>query len=888
MGGGHPNTAISLNNLAEIYALWAELGKAEPLLKRALEIQRLAQGNEDPETLKCLNNLAAIYHKQGKHTQAEPLIDQALEISRRTLGERHLVTADSLANRGGLYQYQGEYSKAEPLLKQAFEIRQKLLGEFHLDTIDSLDHLATDYSYLGQYAKAEILYQKALEISTQALGKQHPKTVEILGNLAAHYARQKDYTKAEPIYKQLLEIRRSTLGECHVDTILTYHSLLLLYGCIGDSDKAESVCRQVFAALSNSPLQGDLPQCLDSNKLRALPITLMSLAKYGMCCRVPFEQQTTFKLTPGKEGTNACIGFQLNFGPKPSVEEIRSAEHVYALAGKVRERLRHDAGSEYLSKLDDKELALELIAGRISLLHRLFEAEGKTADLETALATAEEGIALAFLEQLDMAGAAKVGMGSPKLLRQEAELKAQLNALDVQINQEQSKPREKKVAVRIDRLFDQQIQLEQQLQKLITRIEQGSPQYAALKYPRPCSLAEARACLGKDEVALLYVPGLTESFVILVEKTPAQDDKTNGITIVPLPKSEEIAKEISGLCNHIVVGENSTPSIPLAKTNPSINDERTDETSKDGTAAAIDYKELAKTIADLSNPAIFGQNGNTSVPLAKTEDSPKRSPCRPVPDKSVEVAGARPAGEAAYKLLLAPLKDRIKGKDLVIVPGGPLCHLPFELLQEDGKYLIERHRIRYAPSLTALHLVQGWEKTRAKPATPLWAVANPLYNASDLRFGLLANSDEEVCAVADVLKAAPESRHTTSEASEAVVKKASADGSLARARYVHFACHGIIDFDHGQQPMLVLSHVGTDDKDDVDGGCNDGFLRLDEITRLKLNADLVVLSACQTAEGQSNKGEGGTGLARAWMFAGCRGVCCPVCGWLIMPRLGTS
>ena len=76
----------------------------------------------------------------------------------------------------------------------------------------------------------------------------------------------------------------------------------------------------------------------------------------------------------------------------------------------------------------------------------------------------------------------------------------------------------------------------------------------------------------------------------------------------------------------------------------------------------------------------------------------------------------------------------------------------------------------------------------------------------------------------------------------------------------------------GQQPALVLSPVGTDDAIDEDGGRNDGFLRLDEVTRLRLNADLVVLSACRTGQGRLNAGEGVTGLARAFLYAGSRGV----------------
>src|SRR5262249_34614785 len=96
-------------------------------------------------------------------------------------------------------------------------------------------------------------------------------------------------------------------------------------------------------------------------------------------------------------------------------------------------------------------------------------------------------------------------------------------------------------------------------------------------------------------------------------------------------------------------------------------------------------------------------------------------------------ARLRCAGAEIYQALLGPLKERIKGKDLVLVPGGPLCQLPFELLIEDGKYLIENHRIRYAASLTALYLGRQWDKTRTPPKQSLWALGDPIYDVADVR-----------------------------------------------------------------------------------------------------------------------------------------------------------
>jgi CHAT domain-containing protein len=88
------------------------------------------------------------------------------------------------------------------------------------------------------------------------------------------------------------------------------------------------------------------------------------------------------------------------------------------------------------------------------------------------------------------------------------------------------------------------------------------------------------------------------------------------------------------------------------------------------------------------------------------------------------------------------------------------------------------------------------------------------------------------------------------------------DGSLAQYRVVHFATHGLLNSKHPELSGVVLSLV------DESGRPSDGFLRLSDIYGLNLPADLVVLSACQTALGKEIRGEGMVGLTRGFMYAG--------------------
>jgi CHAT domain-containing protein/Tfp pilus assembly protein PilF len=808
LGQRHPDYAQSLNNLAQLYRSQGEYAKAEPLYRQALALRKQVLGQRHPSYAASLNNLALLYQAQGEYGRAEPLFRQARDIAEQVLGRRHPLYAVSLNNLAELYRVQGEYAKAEPLLRQALEIKKQVLGERHPDYATSLRSLALLYLEQREYARAEPPCRQALEITKQALGERHPDYAQSLNNLAGLYLEQGDYARAEPLFRQAQDVVKQALGERHPLYAFTLNNLAVLYQDQGEYAKAELLFNQAMAALRQDPKgpRRDIGQ-LNAADLRPLPVTVTALGNFGRL----LEQR---------------------LGAKPTAAELRAADGACSLALAVRERLRQEVLRHDASKLHHGARELDLAPRRIGLCQRLFDWEGRVADLETALATAEQGSARVFLEQLGKARAQVVGHVSAELRAQEAALRGQLRELDTRLAREQDKPVDRRDPDKVGQLLDEQKKVEDRLIELIRRMEQEYPQYAALKYPKPCSLAQARACLAPSEVALLFVPGRRRSYLILVEAQPTRGDKANGLAVYPLLGRDDLADGVSRL------------------------------TDRDA------FDSLRK---------------------------------------------ARAAGAQAYELLLAPVKDRIKDKDLVVVAGGPLAYVPFEALVEDGHFLIEKHRIRYAPSLTALHLVRLWEQTRDKPQRPLWAMADSVYDKADKRVAgtpdldqatkdalakYLARADrgpaagetyarlrftgQEAEAIRARLGAADGDVLTGLQATEAAVKAASEKGLLARARYFHFATHGILGLDTGQPPALVLSLVGNDGAYDAEGGVNDGFLRLDEVTRLKLNADLVVLSACETGRGRLYAGEGVTGLARAFLYAGSRGVVCSL--WAVDDR----
>ncbi len=259
---------------------------------------------------------------------------------------------------------------------------------------------------------------------------------------------------------------------------------------------------------------------------------------------------------------------------------------------------------------------------------------------------------------------------------------------------------------------------------------------------------------------------------------------------------------------------------------------------------------------------------------------------------------------------------QLGGKRLLVVADGTLQYVPFGALSvpavsgqrsggsgpaTDGRPLIVEHEIVNLPSASVLAVLRK-ELTGRQPASKAVAVlADPVLQNDDLRVKQAVaraekktnnaapatpTTNDALSPAEDLVRSAREAgvgglerlRFTRQEA-EAIAALASKEQRLAaldfeasrimatsaelsQYRIVHFATHGLLNSEHPELSGIVLSLV------DERGQPQDGFLRLHDIYNLKLGADLVVLSACQTALGKNVRGEGLVGLTRGFMYAG--------------------
>jgi tetratricopeptide (TPR) repeat protein len=181
-GPAHPNVAIRLNNLARLLQDTNRLTEAEPLMRRALEIGEKSFGPEHPKVAIRLNNLAQMLQDSNRLAEAEPLMRRALEIQEKSFKPDHPKLATYLNNLARLLQVTNRLAEAEPLLRRALDIDEKSFGQNHPDVAIDLNNLASLLRDTNRLAEAEPLFHRAVKIFAVSLGHDHPTTKGSVAN----------------------------------------------------------------------------------------------------------------------------------------------------------------------------------------------------------------------------------------------------------------------------------------------------------------------------------------------------------------------------------------------------------------------------------------------------------------------------------------------------------------------------------------------------------------------------------------------------------------------------------------------------------------------------------------------------------------------------------
>lgn len=812
--GDRREEACTLNQIGVVYDSQGDKRKALDHYSRALPLMR-SEKDRGGEAL-TLKNIGSVYRVMGDKVKAEEYLAQSLSIWRET-GDR-TGEAQTLNNLGILYDSTGESQKARDSYNLSLRISRET-GDLYLQG-QTLSNIGALYRSLGDMQKALDYFNQALPLRRAA----HDRAGEAytLNNTGMIYRSMGQTQKAIDCYDQALAIWRET-GDRYGEA-MTMGNIGVVYHYLGDLSKAIEFHSQ---ALSLRRTLGDRPgEAYTLNNLgqlharmgdprKGLELLDQAIAIFQYTGDLSAETATLF----------AAAGIERASG---NFDRARSRLEA-AIANVELLRQRVVSPDERASFFATAQRCYEAYINLLMSLEKMRPSEGHVA---LALEASERTRARNLIDLLAETranireGVDKSLLESERVLQHSLNEKAeeQMRLLKGEHTREQAEAMAKEIADLTSRFREAQAQI---------RIK--SPRYGALTQPRPLGLKEIQQQLLDGDTALLeYSLGQQSSHLWVVTQAEIRGFE--------LPRRSEIEA-----------------------------------------AARLAYDLL------------------TARNRREKSETPQQFQARLVETEARYKEAATKLGQ----MLLGQAAPLLGNKRLLIVADGALQYVPFAALpstqsstdkeQGKGDYrpLIMDHEIISLPSISVLAVLRNEAAYRRRAPKLVAAIADPVFEKDDprlksfvehqTRVGVskpdsdLESSAREVGlldagarlprlpftkqeAVA-IMSLAPRPQRKLAVDFEAS-KKTATSTTLSQYRIIHFATHGLLNSAHPELSGLVLSLV------DERGRRQDGFLRLHEIYNLKLAADLVVLSACQTGLGKEIKGEGLIGLTRGFMYAG--------------------
>jgi len=742
---------------------------------------------------------------------------------KKALGPDHADVAASLNNLALVFTREGRAPEAEGLLVRALAIQEKAFGPDHPTIAIALNNLADAKAHAGRKKEAEGLFRRSLAIRERSLGANHLDVAVSLDNLVALISDDEHFSEAEGLARRSLTIREEALGRLHPLVASSLNNLAVVLDNTGRAKDAEPLLK------------------------RALEIRLSALGEVHPDVANGFNNLGAHYLY-SKDWQQAydafvrasaiLIGRGTGEAGEGQTADLKAYGGTNPFPGSI-------VAAYQLAETSDSQKA-------VALRSRAFEAAQWTGDEQAAKAIA--GMS------------ARIAAGSGDLsarVRQRQDLGEQALAVDRQLISVMSQPNAARNPQTEQALRAKASDIANQIRELDRAIAAQFPDYAGLVTKNPVSIEEAQRRLNPNEALLLFATTSRFTFVWTVTRT---DVRWHAASIG--------AKQLAETVNILRCG--------------------------------LDWEAWMETAN-----ACAEKLGRDRAPAAGD----------PLPfdlDRAFEL----------YQALLEPVAKDIEGKELILVPSGPLATLPFQVLLTEkpapaagrqdlakAPWLVKRFATTVLPSVSSLKALRQIAQ-RSKAPKPFLGFGNPLLSgnaqsafdadraaqarlrqscgaSAEARTNLPAQRGRrsvaalsggtadveqlkhlaplpetaiELCLVANSFAPIKGDVYLGKEASEATIKSLSESGRLEQYRMLHFATHGALA---GQvrgsiEPGLVLTPPAAATPAD------DGYLSSSEISGLKLNADWVVLSACNTAGSEASNSEAFSGLARAFFYAGAR------------------
>ncbi len=783
----------------------------------------IARAQEPSKELKELRETSQTMWRAGDYAAALQLAEKALPLVVREYGAEHEQAAIQYFSLALISQALGDLAQAERHFADTVRIREKVYGADSVSVAIALEHLGQVQLKRGRAEAAETLFRRALKIKQDTVGREHAFSASGHANLGDIGLARSNWAAARDSYREAI---RLLTGQ---DTSYAIVRKLV--------EKEIKDFRDTFVGL-----------CRANWQLRAEP---------GSNSAAVIEE--TFRVSQLAWQTSAAAALakmtaRLGTSDSDLGRRIRrlqdSAERVLALHEEDQKLLTQwhavqTANPAYSAALAEFRAAsiarsrdqaptikrqTELVQHMTALLERCPPGQKKAGCESADRDRTAIGKELAELNQV-------TAKGSGEIMAIHARMEAAEKAL----------PGYAQFATRRAALRGDIDRAEAEARDTRSQITRAFPGYVDLVEPQPLSVSAVQALLKADEALVAILVGTSKSYVWALTREQAE--------------WAEIDAGSATLGQHV--------------------------------------EQLRKGLDPLAQRDAEGAPGS-----------------KPGVIQGFDLSRAH----SLYKLVLGPVAPVLAGKrHLILVPTGPLTSVPFQVLitappgtqsgseaLRDAAWLIKSHALSVLPSVQSLQALRRLAPAGVAPR-PFFGVGDPVLQGpagprqrgtkrnvsaparfyrsnglADIRavqeLAPLPDTADEVRTIAKVLGASPDALFLREAASETRVKAA----ALKEYRVVHFATHGLVagDLSGLAEPALVLTPPAVATEAD------DGLLTASEIAALTLNADWVVLSACNTAAGSGEGAEALSGLARAFFYAGARALL--VSHWAVYSEAATE
>lgn len=906
----HPDMAASYGNLGQLYQTLSRYNKSLEYRKKAVEIYLALYGENHLFTARAYRELGMAYRYLSQYKTALENYQKARSIFERTIGHKNRFVAGTLQSLAAVYEDMGEYNRAMQYRQQELQLQKKLFGENDWKVGGAYSAIGNDYSSIGDYERAQQYKFKALKIYLANFGEKSRYTLLTYDQIASNYLQMEQYERALEYLKRAQAIREalyekkhsgfashySKIGNVYLSTqrpekaLKMYHKALgIALASLSETNNtvaavydniasAHVILNQLDSAVFYTKKSLAIQRKIYEGDHTNIAISLVNLAQIykekgnlKAACRSfeqsiamlqreqgatnpilakAYNQQAHIKLRQNKTRQALEIyhkalcanlpDFSDSTNIHTSPPEIKNVlawrQALISLKMKAVILANHAKKIPGTNKKQGMNIALKHLRSADSLIvntrHKILSTTDKfyigkiAADIyataidlclkmkhdknamENAFYFAEQSKTAVLMESLAAANARQFAGIEDSLLQKERKLKIDIAYCKKQLAEKPDSARQKTLSLRL-------FALNRSHDSLRTYFEENYPAYYQLRYARnPVSVKQIQHNLPPQTALVSYVTGDSSVSVLTLTRQSIRAEKK--------PQGENFQNKME-----IFQQSLSTQGSRLYKDS---------------------YTKLGYEIYSGFFPSKLSKNI----------------------------------------------------KNLIIIPDGMFSQIPFEawLTQPVSPnteyaqmpYLINDYTISYSYSAKLFHRLFGESREKQKQAKKNFLALAPVFDSPKTsltrlrtRTRIAQNTDSEKANTRSLLSGEKYIAPLPQSEAEAraifdrfenkgfnalalLYEEANEDfiqaGKLANYSFLHFATHGFVNHLNPEFSGLLLAQDSTSQ--------HDGILHTAEIYNLRLNAELTVLSACETALGKIERGEGIIGLTRALLYAGSR------------------